>query len=143
MANTKVTAAKYVEIADYLAAIWEELQVVEGNALLAVNAVVDLADDYALGIDVAREVELALLQTFNSAYLSSQNVAQTTSNYLASVRALNNQVISGSSYVGTDAAKLDDFIENECSWEGVPRGWWNLCEDAGYDTTNWGKDYSA
>ena len=147
MANSKITPALYASIAEAYALIEEALSSVEAQALQGINAIVDVATSYDDSADIpagtALEIELALLGTFNNAYLSSQGVAGSTTSYLAAVRAINNLVIAGSdlSTTSTDVQKLDDFIiteslatfTNGC----IPEGWSNLCESAGYNVDGW------
>lgn len=84
------------------------------------------------------QFEIELLASVNSAYLSTLNLANSSSTYLTAVRALNDYIVK---YVlGTVVASLtlDDFIHTDCDdvWtDGVPPEWIELCTNAGFNVT--------
>lgn len=135
----------YKSIADAYALIDVALAGISTNARTAVDAIIDITTgnypDPSADSDKALEIELALLQDFNSAYVASQNLANSTGSLLDAIRTINNYVInnSGTGAGATAAAKLDTWINEGMTptWASVPTGWKNLCEDAGYDVTNW------
>jgi hypothetical protein len=159
----QIAKATYHNIADDYAAIWSYLDGVAAQAQAGLYEVLDVttgtyqptaASGAAAPVSAtaALELELALLNTFNSAYTAVQNIASSSSSLLDAVRAINNHVINNypsatdapNGYGGTRATtpdtKLADFVkyvafvgatpsENLC----VPEGWYELCTDAGYD----------
>ena len=135
----------YKTIADAYALIDDALSGVSANARTAVDAIVDVTTtgypDPSAHPDSALEIELALLQDFNAAYVTAQNLAASTTSLLDAVRTINNFVITESSGTGTAATKLNTWINDEMNpeWTNhtVPTGWKNLCTDAGYTTTTW------
>jgi len=138
----------YRTIAVAYAAIDVNLAGVSTYARTALNAIVDVdtttypdATPSVADADAALEIELALLQPFNIAYTSAQNISVSVSSLLDAVRAVNNHVVAN----GTGATakiKLDNYINVDMDghW-GVggacPLGWANLSTDAGYTTTDW------
>lgn len=141
----------YVEIAGYYAEMYVNLDKVEGEALNAVNAVVDIQVGDFNGN--GRQLELILLNKFNQAYLASKNIKSSTVTVLDAVRAINNYVIvnhdespsplSGTGYAESASdARLRDFINN-VAYEGSPEcpdGWAQLSAEAGYVVDEWDTD---
>lgn len=142
MANSKVTPTEYVAIANAYANIYDNLTGIEDEAKTAVEAVVDITtsshESYTGDPDSGLNAELILLDPSNGAYLSAQNISSSTSNFLPTIRALNNLAIEGADTGTTDTEKLTDFVNNE-AFNGtcVPLGWVNFCELAGYTVTSW------
>jgi hypothetical protein len=143
---TQISESLYNKIADYYSAIQVALSGVSTNAANAVYAIVDVDTlDYpnaSIANDAdALEIELALLQTFNSAYIGSQNIANSTASLIDAVVAINYFVIKNSTFDGTAAEKLTDWINTVmgASWtEGnCSVGWRDICLDAGYTTASW------
>jgi hypothetical protein len=137
----------YRDISDAYAAIDAELAGVEGNARVALDAIVDVdTATYPVDVpsqpdaDAALEIELALLTPFNSAYIQSRDIATNISNLLAAVKAANNHVIANGTGA-TSQIKLDNFIIYDMNgrWTGdfCPQGWANMCQDAGFNIDNW------
>jgi hypothetical protein len=112
----------------------------------------------AASATAALEIELELLDVFNAAYISVGGIASSSSSLLDGVRAMNNHVINNypnstqapTGYHGTRATtpdgKLADFVhlvrdtENAATeWADgcVPRGWYELSTQAGYDCSDW------
>ncbi|MEQ9716111.1 MAG: hypothetical protein ABGF52_11340 [Candidatus Asgardarchaeum sp.] len=135
----------YKTIADAYAAIDNSLSGVSTQARVAVDAIVDISTtgypDPSANPDAALELELALLTPFNTAFVGSSNLANSTGSILDAVRAINNHVINNSDQTGTATVKLNYWINTHMNttWDGnvVPTGWKNLCADAGYATATW------
>ena len=138
----------YRSIADAYAAIDVSLAGVSTDARTALDAIVDVstttypdATPSVADADAALEIELALLNPFNTAYIQAQSISVNVGGILDAVRSVNNHVVSNG--VGaTSTAKLDNWINGDMAahWgagEACPQGWANLCDDAGYDITNW------
>lgn len=141
--NLKISGSLYKEVAEAYSLIYDALSSLEENGKSATNNVIDITTNLYDGTTgengSARLVELALLKTFNNAYLSSKNVVSSLTNYLLPIRKLNNLVINGATYGSDNKSKLDYFINNEVIWDNgyVPNGWVALCDTAGYDTSSW------
>jgi len=138
----------YNTIAQEYASIQVSLSTVQTDARDALNAIVDVdtldypGDPSALiDADAALEIELALLQTFNIAYVSAGSLASSTSGLLDAVRAVNDHVITNISGTTTATAKLTKWINSSMDgyWTGAscPAGWEQFSSDAGYTTTDW------
>jgi len=133
----------YKAIADAYASIDTSLSTVKADSRTALNAIVDVDTstypDPSANADAALEIELALLNPFNAAYVSATTIETNVGAILDAVRAVNNFVITNTSGSATATAKMDDWINNKMTptWAACPSGWANLCESAGYDTTNW------
>jgi len=138
----------YNTIAQEYASIQVSLSTVQTDARDALNAIVDVdtldypGDPSALiDADAALEIELALLQTFNIAYVSAGSIASSTAGLLDAVIAVNDHVIDNTSGTTTSTAKLQNWINVEMSgyWTAVscPAGWASFSSDAGYTTTGW------
>jgi len=138
----------YRSIADAYAAIDVSLAGVSTDARTALDAIVDVstttypdATPSVADADAALEIELALLNPFNTAYIQAQSISVNVGGILDAVRSVNNHVVSNG--VGaTSTAKLDNWINGDMAahWGAggaCPQGWANLCDDAGYDITNW------
>ena len=142
----------YVGIANDYAAIYDNLDAVEDQALDAVNRVVDTtASDYE---NNGRQIELLLLNRFNQAYTASRNIKSSTVTILDAVRAINNYVASNydgevtpeitAEYAESLAdARLRGFI-NDVAFSGgdCPDGWAQLSAEAGYVVDAWETDVS-
>jgi hypothetical protein len=152
---SQIAKTTYKTIADAYAQIWDYLSGVSGQARVAVDTLVDITTTayipYGAGAasaDAALELELELLDVFNAAYVAVQGIASSSSSLLDAVRAVNNFVITNydttSGYGGTARTtpdtKLADFVMSAV-WSGpldcIPRGWYELSEDAGYDVSSW------
>ena len=138
----------YNTIAQEYASIQVSLSTVQSDARDALNAIVDVdtldypGDPSALiNADAALEIELALLQTFNIAYVSAGNIASSTAGLLDAVTAVNDHVITNTSGTTTATAKLTNWINTEMKgyWTAAscPDGWGQFSSDAGYTTTDW------
>jgi len=144
----------YEEIALAYASIWTFLDGVAGQAREAVDQVVDVTStgyipygETAADADAALEIELALLDVFNAAYISTTGIASSTSSLLDAVRAINNHCIQNwasthdyaNSTSATPDAKLTDWVNGGVNWTNacVPVGWKELSQDAGYQTSVW------
>lgn len=146
----QVNETTYLAIADYYANIDTFLSNVAAEALGAVHTIVnvtttgytpaDTTGDSTYDAAAALELELALLDVFNAAYVAVSNVSSNTGSLLEAVRAINNIVIKnyslhpGGSETTADG-KLAAYINQLTSQ--VPSGWQNLSEDAGYTVTAW------
>lgn len=144
----------YKTIADAYAQIWTYLDGVAGQARVAVDTIVDVTTTGytpmgagSADSDAALEIELELLDVFNAAYISVQGIASSSSSLLDAVRAINNMVIVNYAAVGyggtaqtTPDTKLADYVMSAV-WDGaldcIPRGWYELTTDAGYDASSW------
>ena len=146
----QITGTLYNDIAQAYALIDVALSGVGDNARVALDAIVDVdGDTYpnpsaTTGADDALEIELALLTSYNSAYIAANNIASSNSSVLGAVKAVNDFVIKEQLNVsnGTTAKlKLDLFINIQMAdhWDTgfVPLGWKNMSSDAGYDVTDW------
>jgi len=142
----QISQTLYNEIADAYADIQDALSNVSANARLALESIVDVdTDDYPdpshKDADAALEIELALLQIFNSAYVGSKSIALSTSSLLSAVSALNDFVVINSSGTTTVEEKMLTWINTTMSgfWNSnyCPDGWANFCSDAGYSITGW------
>ena len=145
----QISQALYNDIADAYAAIDTALSGIQANARIALDAIVDVDTlDYpnpsgGADADAALEIELALLQAFNSAYVAAGSLAASNSSLLDAVTAVNNFVIRNSSLTtGTATAKLLSWINDgmeAVSWTAsyCPDGWEQISADAGYTTTGW------
>lgn len=140
----QINRALYRDIAEAYATIETSLSGIATNARTALDAILDVTTtnypDPSVDSDAALEIEVALLVVFNTAYVASQNLAASTGAILDAVRAVNNHVINEVS--GTDSAttKLQNWVNTEMTtvWtSGIPVGWKNLSEDAGYTVTGW------
>ena len=133
----------YKAIADAYATINTSLATVSADARTALNAIVDVDTttypDPSANADAALEIELALLNPFNAAYVSAQTIETNVGAIIDAVRAVNNFVINNISGTDTATAKMDGWINGSMTptWAACPIGWANLCDSAGYDTTNW------
>jgi len=140
---TQIDTDLYKAIADAYATINTSLSTISADSRVALNAIVDVDTttypDPSANADAALEIELALLSPFNAAYVSAQTIETNVGAILDAVRAVNNFVISHTGGSGTAAAKMDAWINFNMTptWAACPVGWANLCESAGYDTTNW------
>lgn len=118
-----------------------QLQLVNDSAVLAVYHVVDVTSSgYTPGAAAAVEIELALLAPCNVAQIAMSTVASNTSSLLDAVRAINGHVVNNTTGTATAKVKLDTWVNTTMGtiWgDGVPNGWQELSEDAGYDTTDW------
>jgi len=138
---TQVTTTLYRQLAEDYSDVWDQLQLVNDSAILARNHVVDVTTiDYAPGTAAAVEIELALLGPFNDAATAMTSLSVSTANLLTAVRSLNNHVINNTDGTDTSKVKLDTWVNTTMIdvWpSGVPNGWQELSQDAGYDTTDW------
>ena len=159
----QIAKTTYYNIANDYAAIWSYLDGVAAQAQAGLYEVLDVTTGTyqptaasgaasPVSATAALEIEIALLNTFNSAYSSVQNISSASGSLLDAVRAINNFVINNypsatdapNGYGGTRAStpdtKLADFVkyvafvgttpsENLC----VPEGWYELSTEAGYD----------
>lgn len=142
----QISETLYKQIADAYASIEVSLSGISSNAETALHAIVDVDTlDYPTSCDpdadAALEIELALLQIFNLAYVSSSNIQNSTSSLLNAVIAVNNYVITNTSGSDTSTIKLKTWVLTTMAsyWDGgvCPIGWRNISEDAGYDVTGW------
>jgi len=144
----QIQSALYNTIAQAYALIDDALSGISTNARAALDAIVNVDDLYPVASapdpDAALEIELALLATFNGAYVASQNIENSNSSLLDAVVAVNDFVIKEqlNTTNGTTAKlKLDYFINTQMAdwWDTgfVPSGWKDICTDAGYNTTDW------
>jgi hypothetical protein len=143
----QISKTLYNTIADNYAAIQVALSTVQADARDALNAIIDVDTltypgdpSDLIDADAALEIELALLQVFNLAYVGAGNIAASTSSLISAVSAVNDHVARNVSS-GTVQAKLDGWINSSMSgyWTGdrCPVGWEQFSSDAGYITTNW------
>jgi len=150
----QITTTLYNTIAQSYAAIDVALSGISLNARAALDAIVNVDTlDYPnpsnASADAALEIELALLQVFNNAYIGSQNIERSNSSLLDAVTAVNDFVITNTAGTATATAKLLAWINGVGGDEGVsmqtedwsasycPDGWANISEDAGYTVTGW------
>ena len=148
----QISPALYNTIAQQYALIDTALSGISSYAKTALLAIVDVdTADYpspsAENEDSALEIELALLSTFNAAYIASQNLEASTGPLLDAVRAVNDFVITNTSGSDTATVKLNTWInttmlqgpDGPIAWDGdaCPVGWKNMSTDAGYTTTSW------
>ena len=144
----QIGKALYNTIAQEYAAIQVALSAVQQNARDALNAIVDVDSlDYPgdpsafVSADAALEIELALLQVFNNAYVSAGSIATSTAGLLDAVKAVNDFVITNSQGTSTATVKLTSWINSDMRgyWTGsyCPQGWADFCDDAGYTITDW------
>jgi len=139
----QINKALYNDIIDAYASIDTSLSGIQANARIALDAVVDVTTgnypDPSANADAALQVELALLQVFNSAYVASANIANSTASLLDAVTTVNDFVITETPGTATATAKLLDWINVEMlgNYTGTncPLGWANMSADAGYTTT--------
>jgi hypothetical protein len=140
----QIQSTLYRDIAEAYATVWTYLDGVQDQARIAVDAIVDVETagytPYGGSVgdaDAALAIELALLQKYNAAYLgSTTNVSQ----YMDSVRAINNHVIANSDQTGTSNTKLAYWVNNDVSWTAggcVPHGWMQMSLSAGYNIDGW------
>lgn len=87
----------------------------------------------------AVNIELALLDVINNAYISYSDMTDSTSNLVGIVRALNNYVINN--YDGTLTAYVNSLGWTNSGGE-VPYDWAMLSEQAGYDISEWNAEMS-
>ncbi len=137
----------YRDIADAYATIDVALSGISTNARTALDAIVDVAtttyplNPSAIDADAALEIELALLQTFNAAYVGAQSIGNSNAALVNAVTAVNDFVITNSGEAGTATVKLTNWVNAEMDgyWTGsaCPEGWANISADAGYTTTDW------
>lgn len=138
----QISQTLYNLIAQPYALIDTALSGIRANAKTALMAIVDvdtadypdvssLADE-----DAALEIELALLATFNAAYIASQNLEASTGSLLSAVRTVNDYVITNTAGTETATIKLATWINTtmDGSWTGTdcPDGWALMSADAGY-----------
>lgn len=141
----QINKALYNDIIDAYAAIDVALSGIQSNARIALDAIVDITTtnypDPSVDSDAALEIELALLQIFNSAYIASANITNSTASLLDAVITVNDFVITNSDGTATATAKLLVWINTAMltfyTGTNCPEGWANMSTDAGYDTTNW------
>ncbi len=141
----QINKALYNDIIDAYAAIDSSLSGISANARTALDAIVDVTTstypDPSANADAALQIELALLQTFNNAYVAAQTIENSNASLLDAVIAVNDYVITEAAGTGTATAKLVDWINVEMlgSYTGTncPIGWANISTDAGYTTTAW------
>lgn len=135
----------YNDIIDAYAAIDVSLSTVQANARVALDAIVDVDTatypDPSADADAALEIELALLATFNSAYVASASIANSTASLLDAVTAVNDFVITNTTGTDTATAKLLLWIDTTMlgyyTGTNCPAGWEGMSSDAGYDTSGW------
>ena len=142
----QISQTLYNTIAQNYAAIDDALSGVTASARDALDAIVDVDTlDYPeagsnASADAALEIELALLQVFNNAYVASANIANSNASLLDAVSAVNDFVITNKA-TGTAAAKMLAWINTDMSatWTDsyCPDGWANVCRDAGYSVVGW------
>jgi len=149
----QISGTLYNQIADAYAAIDTALSGIATNARTALDAIVDVGSTTypdpsttLVDADAALEIELALLQVFNTAYVVAGNIENSNSGLLDAVSAVNDFVVANQTYSGvatsTAKVKLDYFVNTQMQnyWTTptvIPAGWTNMCTDAGYDTTDW------
>ncbi len=138
---TQITTALYQQLAEDYSDVYDQLQLVSASAVLAVNHIVDVTSGgYGAGAAAAVEIELALLQPFNTAQVGLAASTTTSATLLAAVRALNGHVINNTTGSTTAKAKLDTWVNTTMGtlWHsGVPNGWQEISQDAGYNTDDW------
>jgi len=142
----QIETSLYNTLAQAYALVDDNLSVITTNTRAALDAVIDVTTTYggspSVGdADAALEIELALLGPFNAGYISSTNLVASISTILKAIKVLNNFVINQTAGTATATSKLDTWINTTMAgaWTGgsIPTGWKNLCEDAGFDVTNW------
>jgi len=141
----QIDTTLYRTIADAYASIDTSLSTVSTSARTALDAIIDVDTGYlnpsSLEADAALEIELALLQVFNNAYVSSQSLQSSTASLLDAVRAVNDFVITNTTGTDTAVTQLNTWINTTMlgNWTGTncPEGWANMSSDAGYTTTSW------
>lgn len=153
----QISGTLYNDIADAYAAIDDALSGISVNARIALDAIVDVdsttytpyssnPSDVFPDADAALEIELALLQVYNTAYVVAGNIENSNSGLLDAVASVNDFVIRNQDSVsvadGTAKEKLDYFVNTQMEnfWttpDTIPSGWTNMSTDAGYDTTDW------
>lgn len=137
---TQITTTLYKLIAEDYATIWEQLQLVDDNALLAVNHIVDVTTTgYTPGAAAALEIELLLLAPFDAAREGMSVLANNTTSLISAVKTINGHVISNTTGTDIPKVKLDTWVNTTMTeWHsGVPNGWQELSQSAGYDTSDW------
>ncbi len=138
---TQITTTLYQYLGENYADVYDQLQLVSDSAVLAVNHIVDVTSaGYAPGAAAAVEIELALLGPCNTASIGLAASTSTSETLLAAVRAINGHVINNTTGSDTAKVKLDTWVNVTMLTEwhsGVPNGWQEISEDAGYDTTDW------
>lgn len=134
----------YKNIAEAYSSIEVSLSGIAVNARVALDAILDITTtnypDPSVDSDAALEIEVALLGIFNIAYVASKNLSASTGALLDAVRAVNNHVINETSGTTTATAKLESWVNiamNSVWTSGIPAGWKNLSEDAGYTVSGW------
>ena len=142
----QISQALYNTIADAYAAIDTALAGISTNARTALDAIVDVdtadyPDPSAASADAALEIELALLQTFNNAYVAAGNIENSNASLLDAVTAVNDFVITNEQQGATASAKIAYWINTRmASWwtsSYCPDGWANISRDAGYSVVGW------
>jgi hypothetical protein len=136
----QIETSLYQTIADNYSSLQDSLSLVQGYAQTALYSIVDITTSYgdpSGDAAAALEIELALLNPYNAAYIQSGNLTGSISIILDAVRAINNFVIANSSTSGTAAVKLNTWINTTMPWANVPSGWKDLCDYAGYDVSTW------
>ena len=140
----QIETTLYKDIAENYANIDANLTGIATYARTALEAILDVTTstypDPSADSDAALEIEIALLDTFNAAYVASQNISVSTGALLDAVRAVNNHVINNYGGTGTATAKLAAWVNSNMTstWTaGIPGGWKSLSEDAGYTVTTW------
>jgi len=141
---TQITTALYQTLAEAYADVYDTLQLVDTGALTALNALVDVTTTgYSPGATAAVEIELALIEPLNLAYVSAQNIVNSSNLLTDAVRAINNHVITNTSGTSTATSKLATWINTNMIvlWsDGSPSGWALFSSLAGYDTATWNID---
>jgi len=142
----QISETLYNTIADAYASIYNSLDGVSTEAQTALYAIVNVdTADYPnvsqADPAAALEIELALLQPFNTAYSGSVNIQNSTSSLHNAIIAINNYVINNTSGTDTAVVKLQTWINTSMlgSWTATncPAGWASICESAGYDVSGW------
>ena len=140
---TQITTGLYQTLGEAYADMYDTLQMVDDGALTALNALVDVTTTgYSPGATAAVEIELALLEPLNLAYVSAIDVANSNALFLDAIRAINNHVISNVSGTSSATAKLTNWINSDMGvnnrWpNGAPNGWAQFSSLAGYDISGW------
>jgi len=140
----QISQTLYNTIAVSYAEIDTALSGISASAQTALYAIVDVDTlDYpnASGNDpaAALEIELALLQTFNNAFISAGNIQNSNSSLLTAVKAANDFVVAETAGTDTATIKLNTWINTTMNgyWVACPSGWASISADAGYTTTAW------
>ncbi len=141
----QITGTLYNIIADAYSAIDVSLSGIQTQARVALDAIVDVdtldyPDPSNADADAALEIELALLQTFNNAYVVAGNIVGSNSGLLQAVNAVNDFVITNTAGTDTATDKMLTWINDSgINWtqSACPDGWANISADAGYTVTGW------